>query len=151
MKKELLFRISIIISIIMLFFSLKLFWGFFSQMIEVSAFEEVFEPEKGLVVFFYGVLTTFALGIIFGIFHGIIFILLRKSPEKIIPLNALLKTKNPYLKCIFILILVFSVLGFYWITAKDNSIFYYMPFFILFPICAYILLGFTTVLHIKKS
>lgn len=150
MNKKNLFFISIALSFIMLFFSLRFFAGIFNQLIEVTAFEIVFEPEKGLAPFFYGLLATFALGIIFSIFHIIIFILLRKSSKKIISLNALLKTQNPYFKCIFILILFFSVLGFYWINTKDNDIFYYLPFFILFPLCAYMLLNFTTAIY-KKS
>ena len=150
MNKKSLFYISIALSFIMLFFSLRFFAGIFNELIEVTAFEIVFEPEKGLVPFFYGLLTTSLLGIILTVYHIIIFVSLCKSSKKIIPLNSLLRTKNPYLKCIFILILVFSILGFYWINTRDNDIFYYLPFFILFPLYTYILLNFTTTIY-KKS
>lgn len=144
MKKRIFFFISITLSLIVLFFSLGTFTGIFNQLIEVSVWEEVFEPEKALVILFCGLVSTFFLGIILAIFHLIIFIKFRKYTSlKIIPFDALLKTDKIFLRYIFALFLLISIYGFNWIITRDYDIFYYLPFFVLFPICVYLLLNFT--------
>lgn len=144
MNKKALFYSSIMLSLITLFFSISTFGGIFNQLIEVSAWEEVFEPEKALVIFFDALVVTFSLGIILAIFHLIIFIKFRKNTSlKIIPFDSLLKTDKVFLRCIFALFLLISIYGFNWIITRDYDIFYYLPFFVLFPICVYLLLNFT--------